>query len=211
MGTRGARHRWSVAFPIVESYSIIGTPKAKEVLDEEGFKHLFHYTTGILRPLLDRERDQIASLEIEKRDVANEWIDFEADVEKARRSELPPSVVSKINEDLALNAFEGVSSEMTAKIRSRCAYLADQFIRDRRRLASLKCDDCGFNPSLRVGDTGVNPRSLLDVHHKNPLGDGPRNTTLADFALLCPTCHRLVHALLRIQIKRDLAIRAVVN
>lgn len=38
----------------------------------------------------------------------------------------------------------------------------------------------------------------LDVHHKYPLDDGLRQTTLADFCLLCPNCHRFVHALMRL-------------
>jgi hypothetical protein len=42
----------------------------------------------------------------------------------------------------------------------------------------------------------ASPRSLLDVHYKRPLGEGPRLTRADDFhfALLCPTCHRIEHA-----------------
>jgi 5-methylcytosine-specific restriction protein A len=50
--------------------------------------------------------------------------------------------------------------------------------------------------------TGVSGGSLLEVHHKNPLDEGVRYTTVLDFALPCPTCHRFTHALLRAKAKQ---------
>jgi 5-methylcytosine-specific restriction protein A len=39
----------------------------------------------------------------------------------------------------------------------------------------------------------------MDVHHRDPLAEGVRVTELADFQLLCPNCHRFVHAVMRIE------------
>lgn len=36
-------------------------------------------------------------------------------------------------------------------------------------------------------------RGMLDAHHLVPLQLGKRVSTLADFAVLCPTCHRIAH------------------
>ena len=82
-------------------------------------------------------------------------------------------------------------------IRLRAASIAERFVDGRQRAGLLMCDECGFDPATRAAGTGVHPRSLLDVHHTRPLDEGVRLTTVADFALLCPTYHRFVHALMR--------------
>ena len=87
--------------------------------------------------------------------------------------------------------------EQKRKIRKRAAWLAERYARQRTRESRLLCDDCGFDPQSRTLGTGVKPRSILDVHHKNPLDEGVRVTTLSDFCLLCPNCHRFAHALAR--------------
>ena len=38
---------------------------------------------------------------------------------------------------------------------------------------------------------------LLDVHHKHPIAEGVRRTTLNDLTVLCANCHRLAHFELR--------------
>jgi hypothetical protein len=38
------------------------------------------------------------------------------------------------------------------------------------------CDDCGFNPATVLDPKKVNPRSLLDVHHKSPAGTKASDT-----------------------------------
>ena len=61
----------------------------------------------------------------------------------------------------------------------------------------IACDACDFDPADLVAELGVRARGFLDVHHKHPLEEGIRYTTTADFALLCPTCHRVEHVRLR--------------
>ena len=34
----------------------------------------------------------------------------------------------------------------------------------------------------------------LDVHHKDPIAEGERTTTLDDVLVLCANCHRLAHS-----------------
>ncbi len=49
----------------------------------------------------------------------------------------------------------------------------------------FKCMLCGLVPRVA---------SQLDVHHRDPIAEGPRRTTLADVAVVCANCHRLVHS-----------------
>lgn len=48
-----------------------------------------------------------------------------------------------------------------------------------------KCMVCDFVPRVE---------SQLDVHHRDPIAEGARETTLPDLAVLCANCHRLAHS-----------------
>jgi 5-methylcytosine-specific restriction protein A len=93
-----------------------------------------------------------------------------------------------------------MTEERRAKIRRRAGWIADNFIRMRRNARTLYCDACGFDPAKVLDPKLVNPRTILDVHHKNPLHEGIRYTTIKDFSLLCPTCHRVEHQRLKYKI-----------
>jgi HNH endonuclease len=101
-----------------------------------------------------------------------------------------------VDYDLSIAAIEGLTEEKKVKLRLRVAKLAQAYIRDRTLRGLLTCESCGFDPIKKVQGTAVKPRSLLDVHHRNPLDAGVRQTTLQDFCLLCPNCHRFEHAML---------------
>jgi 5-methylcytosine-specific restriction protein A len=195
----GHRHRWSVAFPIVESYRIVGRPHAKEVLGETAYRRLFAHSSATLRPLNDNERRAIAGLEIEQIPAKNSWIAIEDEILLAERSEIDPRVLRAIEFDLRGVALEGMTTDRWTKVRLRAAWIAQEFVKKRQREGTLFCDDCGFDPTKRTDLKLVRARSLLDVHHKKPLEEGRRRTTVEDFGLLCPTCHRIEHALLKIQ------------
>lgn len=192
------RWRWSVAFPIVETYDIIGRPKAKDVLGEAGYRRLFQRSSATLRVLNDEERSALADLEIEQRTAANAWIGIEDEFALAEASEIDERIQRAIERDLPDRALEGMEEDRHAKVRKRAAWLAHQFIMKRRRAKTLYCDECQFDPTKVIGIEGVSPRSLLDVHHMHPLDEGVRYTTIKDFALLCPTCHRVEHARLKV-------------
>lgn len=187
------RFRWSVAFPIVESYRVVGFPKAKSVLGEAGYRRLYKRSSATLRVLNEEERVALASLRLESVHASNAWIGIEDEIRLAEESEIDPRTQKSINSDLTDGALEGMTEERKSKVRRRAAWIADKFIRERRRSRTLHCDDCRFDPATVLDPTKVSPRSLLDVHHKNPLDEGERYTTVKDFALLCPTCHRVEH------------------
>ena len=71
--------------------------------------------------------------------------------------------------------------------------------RSRAMSASLKsasalvCDICDDDVSARYGV------QVIDAHHRTPLASwtGEQTVTAADIALVCPNCHRAVHALMR--------------
>lgn len=190
----GKRHRWSVAFPIVETYEVVGWPLAQEVLGEALYKSLYHYSTGILRPLSDNARRAIASLELRAKEAPNYWIAFEKEVEIAMRSDIERRFLTALTADLAL---EGYSEERRSRIRRRAAHLASRFVRARLKAGRLTCDRCGFDPAGLM-PASPSPRGLLDVHHRNPIAEGVRLTTFADLALLCPICHRHEHQHLKL-------------
>lgn len=55
----------------------------------------------------------------------------------------------------------------------------------------LTCEACGTEPMKTYGV------EIIEAHHKVPLStsNGPRESSLEDFLLLCPSCHRAVHML----------------
>ncbi|MER7045736.1 HNH endonuclease [Streptomyces jumonjinensis] len=68
----------------------------------------------------------------------------------------------------------------------------------RRKLAQvrksgtpLQCEVCAFHFERTYGELG---QGYIEVHHVLPLHiSGPRETKLADLALLCANCHRMCH------------------
>lgn len=199
---QGKRYRWSVAFPIVESYRIRDPRKAKEVLGPDAYARLYAHSSATLRPLRPEEQYLIADLEIERIDTKNALIGIEDEFNLAERSEINPDTQRAIGRDLA--ALEGMEAERLAKIKRRAAWIADKFIRYRQKAGTFFCDDCTFDPGALAAELGVKARGFLDVHHKNPLDEGVRYTTTADFALLCPTCHRVEHVRLR-KVKKSMS------
>ncbi len=57
---------------------------------------------------------------------------------------------------------------------------------------NLSCEVCGFDFSSFYGSLGV---GFCEVHHLNPLSGSDEfvTTTLADLAVLCSNCHRIIH------------------
>ena len=193
--SNGKRYRWTVAFPIIESYAILEPPRANAVLAPESMRRLFGHPSGTLRPLNDAERSQITELHIEPRFTTNAWIGIEDEAKMADLSPLNPTIVRMINQDIAVGALEGLSEEQKVMVRKRAAWLAQRFTLQRAQAGELTCDNCGFDPRPLVANTGLRPRSLLDVHHMNPLDEGQRRTNEADLCLVCPNCHRFMHRL----------------
>lgn len=191
------RWRWSVAFPIIESFEIVGKPKAAEVLDTASYRRLYAHSSATLRPLNDAERAQIGQLEIRRIPAFNAWIAIEDEMAAVDASEITSRSLRLLGIDLASGALEGETEERKAKVRKRAAWLADRFIRLRVKANALHCDLCSFDPATVLNSEILKARTALDVHHKFPLEEGTRYTSTDDFALLCPTCHRMEHQLLK--------------
>lgn len=189
----GKRHRWSVAFPIVESYIIPTKPLAREVFSRDAVQRLFGYPSATLRPLNDDDRRTIADLPLTRQDTVNAWIGIQSEIVAAEGSHIAGAFIRGMDLDLGASAVEGFTDEQWTQIRRRAAWLAQKFARRRREEGTLRCDRCGFDPVERLSGTAIEPRSVLDVHHRCPLEEGGRVTTYADLELLCPTCHRIEH------------------
>lgn len=56
----------------------------------------------------------------------------------------------------------------------------------------LKCEVCNFDFATKYGELGV---GFCEVHHRLPLGERvmETETTLADLAIVCANCHRMIH------------------
>ncbi|HJS85820.1 MAG TPA: hypothetical protein VJ779_10195 [Acetobacteraceae bacterium] len=198
MWAQSGRRRWSVAFPIIESFGIKDKPLARKVLTPSAYTRLFQHSSATLRPLIDDERGMIDELGLVPQSAANAWIAIEDEIRNAEASDIPRKVFENIKRDLSCSAMEGMTEERKAKIRLRAAWLANRFVCERKKAGTSLCDRCSFDPAVRVVGTSVNPRSLLDVHHLHPLDEGQRRTWLKDFALFCPTRHRFEHELIRL-------------
>lgn len=150
----------------------------------------------------DEIRAEIANLEVIERPALNAWMAIEDEISIAFRDEIPRRLESDIDIDL-LGALEGQTDERKVKIKKRAAWLAQRFWFKRVKAEAVWCDDCGFDPAKRPSTSGLRARTLFDVHHKDPLAEGIRRTTTDDFALLCPTCHRIEHARQRLANKHS--------
>jgi predicted HNH restriction endonuclease len=61
-----------------------------------------------------------------------------------------------------------------------------------KETGKLACEACGFDAAQKYGLLGA---GVIDAHHVKPLHtlSEPTGTKLEDLALLCATCHRVVH------------------
>lgn len=89
-------------------------------------------------------------------------------------------------------ATEGGADYVITLRRERSAPLRQAKIRDvERRGGPIACEACAFDFYRQYGDLG---ESYIEVHHRTPLHvSGVTESALADLALLCSNCHRMVH------------------
>ena len=93
--------------------------------------------------------------------------------------------------------FEGRVATIVHKRRERNSRLRSQLIELRRNGNGLACDVCGT-----VGPTTSEAlaEAIFEAHHIIPLAaSAERKTRLTDMALLCATCHRLIHRLITVE------------
>ena len=191
------RFRWSVAFPIIESYDVDGWPLAREIFGSESYRRLYAHSSATLRPLNDNERTALNDLQITQREAFNSWIGIDDEFPFAEQSEIPQRISKLVDHDLGGAALEGETEERKGKLRRRAAWIANLFWQRRFKAGQVLCDNCKFDPACAIDREKYSIRTIMDVHHLNPLEEGKRYTTQDDFALLCPTCHRMEHMMLR--------------
>lgn len=81
--------------------------------------------------------------------------------------------------------------------RERRPEVRRRLIESRSAAGALTCDACGEGP--RITDAMLAP-SGFEAHHIVPLSTaGVRGTRLRDLALLCATCHRLIHRAMHVR------------
>ncbi|WP_105430489.1 HNH endonuclease [Neorhizobium sp. T6_25] len=97
-------------------------------------------------------------------------------------SEKLPDVEQELPEGRLLTALH-IRRERNPKVR--------KMLLDDRRLAGFRCEICNLTrPDLEE----PLQEAMFEAHHLVPLAEaGERKTKLADLALLCACCHRLVH------------------
>jgi hypothetical protein len=115
---------------------------------------------------------------------------------RALRAMPQSRAASLIAEDFG--GIEGGLSQNLGTQRTRVITLALKFVEKRKAAGELVCEICRFDPREKIGRLEIEPRALLDMHHKRPLSEGLRKTTIDSFQLLCPNCHRFAHAKLRL-------------
>ena len=62
----------------------------------------------------------------------------------------------------------------------------------RQKLQSVlspKCEICGRDYTVEYGDYAPS----YEIHHREELARGKRQTLLVDLSILCPNCHRAIH------------------
>ena len=94
---------------------------------------------------------------------------------------------------------EGNIALRTHRRRERARGLRKKALASARKAgASLRCESCGQTERTALGPAA---EAEFEVHHRLPLADSgstPVKTRLKDLAVVCASCHRLVHALLQV-------------
>jgi len=70
-----------------------------------------------------------------------------------------------------------------------------KLVRGVKNILGYKCQGCGIDLSLTYGEIG---KDFIEAHHLTPLSQAPNEGVLLNennFAVLCPTCHRIIHRL----------------
>ena len=170
--------QWPTAVALRDVYDIEGYPR---VVDDLGFPDM---------RLLTNAFDQVVRPEPA---VDELWQALRRRTVTLR--DLPP-IVAFNDEDKLVLVGERLPTKVTGAEGDRRYREAQMRERDRALAAAVKehnrsknkgilvCEGCTFTDS---------DASLFDAHHLSPLALGSRLSVVSDFAVLCPTCHRVVH------------------
>ena len=95
------------------------------------------------------------------------------------------------DEDEDMQFSEGRVATALHLRRERSPALRKNLLKARSKKGPLSCDVCAVEPLLKDGNL---QEAIFEAHHLTPLAIvGESNTKLSDVALLCASCHRLIH------------------
>lgn len=117
-------------------------------------------------------------------------------------AELAKSIKDGIGQELPQPEEDEVFAEgriLTAQHlrRERSPKLRKKLLESLTKSDRLYCEGCGAPPKAK---TEALRHAAYEVHHKRPLAmeEGKQQTRLADVALLCANCHRLIHRMMHV-------------
>jgi hypothetical protein len=91
---------------------------------------------------------------------------------------------------------EGIGFEGRRKIAMHVAAERDKALVKHKKLEALRndpllrCEACGCSFKEVYGAVG---EGFCEVHHQDPISEGPRVTTKERLSVLCSNCHRMIH------------------
>lgn len=95
----------------------------------------------------------------------------------------------------AITALEGRERLRLHRTRERSGSLRRRKINDvLERTGQLACECCDRDAAVVYGPIG---RGYCEVHHRDVIAGGERETELNDLAIVCASCHRILHRLIR--------------
>lgn len=173
--------QWPVAVILSEVFAVRGEP---HLVDDLGFED-----RRILRNAHDRvirNDDQIQRLwdALKDREIERRW-----DVMPTPGVRDPGKVMLRKSKHPTLDSksTEGKRVWKLSRRIERDVKLRQQ-VKELNRAANggvLRCEACRFSNQSA---------SMFDAHHLEPLAAGIRESRVDDLVVLCPTCHRWVHA-----------------
>ncbi len=109
----------------------------------------------------------------------SKFIDYYSEIISANTTN--NTIINKKDTITEGNSYKCHSTEYrrNKKLRDTVAYERDYI-----------CEICGIKFNNIYGSIGCN---FIEVHHKQPLNDGPRNTQKDDLICVCSNCHSMLH------------------
>lgn len=172
--------QWPVAVVLSEVYQIDGEPLLVEDLEFSDRTILTNAYDGVLR-----DDKKIVNLwgKLKERRVHRRW-----DVLPLPGFHDPGKVemYGSLYPHVPISSAEGkrIWKMMQLAERDRALSKAIKEENRTRNGGIIVCDACEFSDEKGA---------LFDAHHLDPLGTGPRWSSVESFAVLCPTCHRWAH------------------
>lgn len=173
--------QWPVAVIISEVYSIEGEPR---LVDDLGFDDRRILANAYDSVKHDDERIGQLWRALENRTVTRRW---DVQLPEGFRDPGKVSMFGTLYPKLTSSSVEGKRVWALSKKIERDRRLRRDALELNRSShgGAVACEGCGF--------TDVQS-AMFDVHHLRPLATGERETRVDDLVVLCPTCHRWVHA-----------------